>query len=809
MDEKQFRTLWSKVVTPEVLDSDKISETYKSKDASFSSSLRVSAQQTFSGDETIHSNDPPAAGTFSGNPTVHAEDAARVTFSAQETFDSRSTAPNKKNFGLQQDYQNYQEINRGGMGIIYKAEQTKLKREIAIKRTLPQVEKNKFLAESLVTAYLDHPNIVPIYEIDEHDEGDLLLAMKLVKGISWKNLLYPQTEEHKKKAEEYDQQKHLQILMNVCNAISYAHSKGIVHCDLKPDNVMIGDFGQVLVMDWGIAVCKIPGEKRTFHKDDITTPMGTPCYMPPELAEGRGKDICNATDIYLLGAILYEILHRKPIRNAKSLWLTLLDAKKGHIPEFADNIPQELRELCLKSLLADTAARHQSVTEFQDSLQNYLMHSESIALQHKAKTLLTNCQYISKEKGKLNEEEQHYLYDNLSQTIVLFHQARELWEENQQISDGEYEARVAYVDLALKIGDLGVANTQLKKLQQMFPEDKSIKFLAKVLRIKTASINQDKTFLSSSKWCMLFAFVAFALPQITKKTRWSFDNQIDTLFFVALVGIIVVLCIGYLLSFLIKSFLYETGRLGYTKVRISSEITQVINQLILIPIFLFLVFSCVKNNPPSHLVIIFASVITYLLLDSQWKTSYSNTPIFLGKNEDINYFAIDGQQTQVSYEDGEVVVCKSQMMDSSKRVIHCFVLALLFIIIFSLLEAPSLAIAMIFLCPLIIIFPHFRRHSQLRFSPSGIGIKKSVLGKETAVIQLKKNEIKNAAVKRKNLLLSLFVYRQGQTKPLRIYFPKSEISWLCNVINNYLFDEGFFDKAQTYLSEMEEEDQNG
>ncbi|BBM86600.1 serine/threonine-protein kinase [Candidatus Uabimicrobium amorphum] len=228
--------------------------------------------------------------------------------------------------------------------------------------------------------------------MDQNEDGDILLAMKLVKGVSWKDLLYPQTVEHKEKAREYNLQKHLEILINVCNAINYAHSKGIVHCDLKPDNIMIRDFGEVLVMDWGIAVDvrKNPDERRTFHKDDITTPMGTPCYMAPELAEGRGKDISFATDVYLLGGILYEIIHHIPPHIGKSLWVVLLAAKESKPVPFKENIPLQLRQICHKAMCKKSQDRYRRVTHFQKALEEYLQHRESISLSNKATELYNN-----------------------------------------------------------------------------------------------------------------------------------------------------------------------------------------------------------------------------------------------------------------------------------------------------------------------------------------------------------------------------------------------------------------------------------
>ncbi|BBM86282.1 serine/threonine-protein kinase [Candidatus Uabimicrobium amorphum] len=487
MDNDTFRSLWSKILEQDSLHKGSTKNNYKSEEMTFSHDITASPQQqTFSGDGTLSPNSPSSAtpdtydNTFSGDSTVSSQDKdspretfsenatlnsedieKKVTFSATETTAGKNESQVQVEFNATQDYQNYQEINRGGMGIIYKAEQTKLKREIAIKKTLPDADRGKFLAESLVTAYLEHPNIVPVHEIDHDQRNEVLLAMKLVRGTSWKDLLYPKTPEHKDKAKEYDLVKHLQILINVCNAIEYSHSKGIVHCDLKPDNIMIGDFGEVLVMDWGIAVDvrENPDQKRTVHKNEITTPLGTPCYMSPELAEGRGKDISYATDVYLLGGILCEILRRKPPHTGKSLWLVLLNAKKSRpVSFFSASIPAELQQVCHKAMSKEIQERYRSVFDFKNAIADFLNHQESIAISDKAQKLLVENQNWIKEWNNLDEIEKRVqtplLYENFIKATFGFEQARELWDKNLTARRYELKSRLDHAKFALKNGDL-------------------------------------------------------------------------------------------------------------------------------------------------------------------------------------------------------------------------------------------------------------------------------------------------------------------------------------------------------------------
>ncbi|BBM86182.1 protein kinase [Candidatus Uabimicrobium amorphum] len=340
-------------------------------------------------------------------------------------------------------------------------------------------DRDKFLAESLASAYLEHPNIVPIHDIQQNDNDEILLAMKLVKGTSWKQLLYPKTEEEKEKAKKYSQQTHLQILVNVCNAISYAHSKGIVHCDLKPENIMIGDFGEIYVMDWGIAVDVTDNidDKRTFHKSSITEPMGTPCYMSPELAEGRGQDISYATDIYLLGGILYEILHKKPPRKEKSLWLTLLAAKKGKMPVFDRAIPEELIKICQQALAKNATQRPQNVNSFRIAIEDYFKHYESIIITQKAEKILEKC---TDKKARGMKKTQ--LYEMYTKAITGFEQAINLWQENENAQKSLLKAHNLYTKSAIANDDFGIAKTQIEHLH----ETKERKALQKKISKKEA-----------------------------------------------------------------------------------------------------------------------------------------------------------------------------------------------------------------------------------------------------------------------------------------------------------------------------------
>ncbi|BBM87711.1 WD40 repeat domain-containing serine/threonine-protein kinase [Candidatus Uabimicrobium amorphum] len=389
------------------------------------------------------------------------------------------------------NYDISEEIARGGMGVIYKAKQISLQREIAIKKlidndSVPHL-KEKFINEAVVTAFLDHPNIVPVHELGQSENGDVILAMKLVGGTSWHNILL---------SPEYDLNDHLQILLSVCNAMAFAHSKQIIHNDLKPENIMIGEFGEVLVMDWGIAVdiSEVPDvQKKTLSKHKIESPMGTPHYMPIELAQGKGKNIGPWTDIYLLGGILYEIITGDPPHMGKDVWEVVSCVLEGPKLQFPPKTPLELQEICHKALSKEFHQRYQCVHEFKKAIENFIKHRESNTISNKACEILAACEKkvvkVTSAQLILQKGERSQLYDQFAQSIARFQQAIELWKGNEIARDAMQSARLLYAKIALHNGDIGLAEAQISKITT--PQVKELR--KKINQQKISKLRQIKT----------------------------------------------------------------------------------------------------------------------------------------------------------------------------------------------------------------------------------------------------------------------------------------------------------------------------
>jgi serine/threonine protein kinase/Leucine-rich repeat (LRR) protein len=305
-----------------------------------------------------------------------------------------------------QRYVMEKEIGRGGMGAVLRAVDCEIRREVAVKFLLNQADepqKRRFIEEAQITGQLEHPNIVPIHDLGIDGEGRLFFSMKMVKGRSLSQVLGDLRAGRAEAVKEYTLGRLLTIFSNMGNALAYAHARRVIHRDLKPANVMLGDFGEVYVMDWGLAKVlgrpdarseSAAGGKITALPDKVVTNrtadaqltqdgsvMGTPAYMPPEQALGETARIDQRSDIYALGAILYEILTLSPPVSGADPLAVLVRVAEGAIdppekqaPERAHRglIPPELSAVAMKALARNPADRYQTAEALQRDIQLFL-----------------------------------------------------------------------------------------------------------------------------------------------------------------------------------------------------------------------------------------------------------------------------------------------------------------------------------------------------------------------------------------------------------------------------------------------------
>ena len=336
------------------------------------------------------------------------------------------------------EYEIGDQLGAGTMGIVYCARQTSLNRDLAVKTLKPDLEdpdhtQAAFVSEAVVTAHLVHPNIVPVHDLGQTTDGKLFYSMKHVGGTSWDNTIRDNTLDE-----------NLDILLKVCDGVAYAHTRGVVNRDLKPENVMVGDFGEVLVLDWGLAVTTPRFEAANSIQIDHRGQAGTPAYMAPELADPDIRRVAATTDIYLLGAILFEIVEGFPPHLLRKFWTLGPGRQLIHIyqavlnNEIETDVANkgELMQIACKAMQTRPEDRHQSVEELQEALREYRITGSAEEIMQQVE-----------HKGTAS-------YSQYQTAVALYDEALRKWPRNPRAIAGNQLARRGYAQLALQKGDL-------------------------------------------------------------------------------------------------------------------------------------------------------------------------------------------------------------------------------------------------------------------------------------------------------------------------------------------------------------------
>ncbi len=404
--------------------------------------------------------------TYGGRARIE-ELGVSHSFGTQDLYASGNEADDSLAEIPELSFTRIEEIGRGGMGTVYRALQHVLAREVAIKtlhreRSGDRAAFRGFVIEARVNGLLEHPNIVPVYDLQRDEAGELALAMKLVSGQSWDQRL--------RDGKEHDLVDELEILLAVCNGVAFAHSRGILHDDLKPANIMLGPFGEVLVMDWGLAAAFTDAPRAAGIRgvSSFASGCGTPAFASPELLRGATELLGPASDVYLLGGILYLILSDRPPHRGDTVAETITCACLGEIDPLPDTAPEELAAICRRALSLDPAGRYPSVAAFQEALRLFLRHRESLGITEQAQAALDTCQ----DEAALDAlDERTRLYTGYADAVAGFGQAVKLWNANEAARQGERRARIAWAGAALRLGDLGLAETQAQLVPGRATED--------------------------------------------------------------------------------------------------------------------------------------------------------------------------------------------------------------------------------------------------------------------------------------------------------------------------------------------------
>lgn len=271
-------------------------------------------------------------------------------------------------------------LGQGGEGRVVAARDRAIGRTIALKTLLEREDPRPdraghFLREAAITAQLEHPGIVPVYDLGTLPDGQPFYTMRIVKQRSMRSVLGPDSSR-----EEWPLARLCTVFVQICRAMAYAHAEGIVHCDLKPDNVLLGDYGEVYVADWGLAhrvteLAETTDECLADDDSQFVTIGGTPGYMPPEQISAEHGRIDHRSDIFALGVILYEILTGgRPFTGETAMNTIVRTITHTPTPprDFVHACPLVLNDLCVKMLSKSKSERPNSASAVADEVEAFL-----------------------------------------------------------------------------------------------------------------------------------------------------------------------------------------------------------------------------------------------------------------------------------------------------------------------------------------------------------------------------------------------------------------------------------------------------
>jgi eukaryotic-like serine/threonine-protein kinase len=287
-------------------------------------------------------------------------------------------------------FSDQQEIGRGGSSVVLRAFDGNMQRDVAIKILAPEFSDGiaaveRFAEEARIAGQLEHPNILPVYEFGRDRRGRRFLCMRLVEGKTLEDALKQAGDQRfaSSRLAEF-----LEMFVKVCDAVSFAHSRGVIHRDLKPTNIMISDFGQVYVLDWGIArllphdadrgpsVLSRPPDAERADLDAPGALVGTACYMAPEQIHGEHDALDERTDVFALGATLYQILTGEPPLTqeiVRAIWMRA-EAAPIAAPELlapAGRVPADLSRIVLRATAYDPKDRYPTVADLKREIEAF------------------------------------------------------------------------------------------------------------------------------------------------------------------------------------------------------------------------------------------------------------------------------------------------------------------------------------------------------------------------------------------------------------------------------------------------------
>jgi len=351
-------------------------------------------------------------------------------------------------------------LGSGGMAVVRLGRQLKLDRSVAVKslraEQRSEADVDQLLREARITGRLEHPNIVPVHDIVAADDGTPQVVLKLIEGHTWSELMADGDRVQELFGADDLLEWNLGVLMAVCRALAFAHSRGVLHRDVKPKNVMVGPFGEVYLVDWGIALEL--GEPDSLARGSEFS--GTTAYVAPEQLTGQADTLGPWTDTYLLGATLFHVLTGGPPHAGKPVAKRIAEEAAGtEPPALPDDVPFELRRITRAALEPDLAKRTTHPEGFRQALAAFLQHRAALRLVERGHRERQRAAEAH-ERGDDGEWEAAW-----QAAEAAYRASLEEWAECDAASDGMRQLAMLRVDRALARNEPQAAARVLETLQ--------------------------------------------------------------------------------------------------------------------------------------------------------------------------------------------------------------------------------------------------------------------------------------------------------------------------------------------------------
>ena len=358
-------------------------------------------------------------------------------------------------------------IGEGGMGVVRTAIQRSLDRTVAIKTTLPDARPEdaaRMLQEAWVTGFLEHPGVVPVHDI-LRSQGGPVVVMRRIRGATWEDKRLDAEWATVQGAKDLLEQ-NLRIFVRVCEIVEFAHAKGVMHRDIKPANVMIGGYGEVYLLDWGLALALTDETAARLPRAGPSRDLaGTLAYAAPEMIAAIEAPLAEHTDEYLLGAVLFELATGQPPHAAATV-TRMLESIAASPPSVAPTVPARLGAICTRAMAKDPVARHGSVGLLRREVLAFLRLRDS---EHVVGQAMLALEALRAECATAHGGVRRRVYDLYGECRFAFREALHMWPDNETARIGLVTSATIVIEREL-VRDPRVAVALLEEAPELAPE---------------------------------------------------------------------------------------------------------------------------------------------------------------------------------------------------------------------------------------------------------------------------------------------------------------------------------------------------